>query len=143
MCNQCLGKKEKKLFNHQWVSLGCPRKHENEDIHQVLADSKHGVLCCSMDGEICTTNHKIENTEQRCHNSTFNEAKEICANRGGKESFRLCFPEELNNCCEDGCNQKFDNELVWIETSAIGNLYLLTINYSTRGIEKLKIVAFC
>ena len=69
-----------------------------------------------MDGEICTTNHKIENTEQRCHNSTFNEAKEICSNRG----FRLCFPEELNNCCEDGSNQKFDNELVWIETSAKG-----------------------
>ena len=115
-----IGKKESKLLDHQWVSFGCPEKHEDEDIYQVPTNSKHGVLCCSMNGEKCSSENKISTANEICHNATFAEAKEICKNKETKGNFRLCFPEELNSCCNGGCNKIFDDQPVWVETSAKG-----------------------
>ena len=83
-------------------------------------DSKHGVLCCSMNGEICTSEHELLTTNEKCHNATFTEAKIICENKEEKGSFRLCLPEELDSCCNRGCEQHFDDQTVWVETSAKG-----------------------
>ena len=73
-----------------------------------------------MDGKKCYSEHTIENTNHRCHNATFDEAKAICAKKGGKGNYRLCLPEELNSCCAGGCDQQFDDTSVWIETSSKG-----------------------
>lgn len=73
-----------------------------------------------MDGENCKSSHAVENTNERCHNGTFEEAKEICVKSGGHGNYRLCLPEELNQCCDNTCGQQFDDSSVWIETSSKG-----------------------
>ena len=78
------------------------------------------MVCCSINGDKCFSENKILDTNEICHNVTFAEAKEICKNKEEKESFRLCFPEELNSCCNVGCNKTFDDQPVWVETSAKG-----------------------
>ena len=116
--NLFAGKKILKLNGNQWVALGCPQKHEAEDVYQAPEGSLHGVLCCSIDGKKCSSEHQIEGTNHRCHNATFEKAKEICTRKGG--NYRLCLPEELNSCCDGGCEQQFDDKSVWIETSSKG-----------------------
>ena len=115
-----LGRKESKLLGHEWVSFGCPEKHKDEDIYQAMINSKHGVACCSMNGEKCSSENKNSATNEIFRNAAFAEAKEICKNIEEKGRFRLCFPEELSSCCRGGFEQMFDDETVWVETSAKG-----------------------
>ena len=132
------GKKELKLLDHEWVSFGCPEKHRDEDMYQVPIDSKHGVACCSINGDKCSSENKNSATNEICQNATFAEAKQICKNKEEKGRLRLCFPEELNSCCNGGCEQTFDDQTVWVETSAKGTEYHAL--YTLRFVLKMPIL---
>ena len=113
------GLKIPKLTDHQWVSMGCPKNHKDADIVMVPENSLHGVRCCRVQGEKCQSNFEIPGKNNKCHQMTYEDARELCMTVFNG-SFRLCFPEELNDCCNSGCSSRFDDNTVWIGTLSKG-----------------------
>ena len=105
--------------DYQWASIGCPEKHPDIGIFHVQEDSKLGVRCCTRESGQCYS--------ETCNFQTFEEAEEVCANKGSGE-FRLCSSEELNKCCNDGCSGKFDGQKVWIEATSKGSVKTLDLD---------------
>ena len=88
-----------KLTDHHWVSMGCPQENKEVDISLVPKNSKHGVRCCTLNGNKCTSSHSIPTTSNKRHFMTYDVAKELCSKKESGD-YRLCFPEELNLCCQ-------------------------------------------
>ena len=81
----------------------------NQNVIEKPKHTKHAVRCCSMDGYTCSS--------QPCSgDKTYCEAVEICSSRGS----RICLMEELNSCCETGCN--FDHALTWVQSRKQGGI---------------------
>lgn len=89
------------------VSKGCPKKYPDETVMLSLEGSKHTVRCCNDKGDVCIS-------EPCKSDASYQAAVEHCSNQG----LRLCFEEELNQCCGTGC--QFDHTTNWIADPAQG-----------------------
>jgi len=91
------------------VHYGCSLDHSGFGAY-MSTDQRHGVRCCSIDGDTCTTDWNCKSETQL----TFQQAKDHCANQGK----RICTQSELESdmCCGTGGN--CDRHTVWSSTSS-------------------------
>ena len=95
----------------QNVSLGCPKRYSNYDIHEAPVTSKYAVRCCSYNGKSCVSGPCKTIT-------TYAKAFEICE----KREMRLCYENEIDTCCGSGCT--LDPKYVWLLDNTAGIEYL-------------------
>ena len=89
-----------------YVSKGCPKDGAGPIPQH--ASKKHAVRCCNQMGDSCTSEFK----NKTCHGITkYYTAKQICSGLGK----RLCFIDEMKECCESGCN--YDDVTAWLAGS--------------------------
>ena len=87
------------------MSKGCPRTYPDEGLTIQPSYSKHAVRCCNKAGNVCDS----DNTGS-CHGiTTYEKAEKICSDLGE----RLCYHDEIENCCGTGC--EYDHETVWVK----------------------------
>ena len=87
------------------MSKGCPRTYPDEGLTLQPSYSKHAVRCCNGAGNVCDSDKT-----GFCYGiTTYEKAEKICSDLGE----RLCYHDEIENCCGTGC--EYDHETAWVK----------------------------